>query len=124
MHALVKTSFLSFVVAASAACGGAGTGKGLRTDVTKQMSTIETPVASCYKEALTRSRKTAGTVVLSFSIEPKTGKFKDAAVATSTLGDPALEKCVVSEVSKLTLAKPQSTVVGIDSYPIRFSPSN
>jgi hypothetical protein len=123
MRVLLKTSFLSLVVA-SAACGGAGTGKGVRTDVTKQMSTIQTPVASCYKEALTRSRKTAGTMVLSFTIEPKTGKFKETAVASSTLGDPALEKCVLSEVSKLALAKPQSTVVGIDSYPIRFSPSN
>ena len=123
MSVLLKTSFLSLCVAAGA-CGGAGTGKGLRTDVTKQMSTIQTPVASCYKEALTRSRKTAGTMVLSFNIEPKTGKFKDTAVASSNVGDPDLEQCVVSEVSKLVLAKPQSTVVGIDSYPIEFSPSN
>ena len=124
MRSLLKISILSLVMGTAAACGGAGTGKGVRTDVTKQMSTIQAPVASCYKEALTRSRKTAGTMVLSFKIEPKTGKFKDAAVASSSLGDPALEKCVVGEVSKLALTKPQSTVVGIDSYPIKFSPSN
>jgi hypothetical protein len=63
-------------------------------------------------------------MVLRFNIEPKTGKFKEASVASSNLGDPALEACVVSAVTKLVLAKPQGTVVGIDSYPIRFSPSN
>src|SRR5690606_22924310 len=92
------------------ACGGAGTGKGVRTDVMTQMQSIEEPVASCYKEALhQRSRAIQGTLVLSFRIEPKTGKFQQAQVVQSEVADPDLERCVVTEVGKLTLSKPQST---------------
>lgn len=123
MRAPLFISLLGFLITASG-CGGAGMGKGVRTDVSTQMATIQDPVASCYKEALTRSRKIKGTVVLSFKIEPKTGKFKNTTVTRSDLADEELEQCVVSEVSKLALTKPQSTTVGIDSYPIRFSPSN
>jgi hypothetical protein len=118
-------SSLALLLSASlAACGGAGTGKAVRADVTKQMSSIEAPAAACYKEALTRSRKIKGTIVLAFKIEPKTGKFKSASIVRSDVDDAALESCVVAEVSKLVLSKPQSTVVGIDTYPIRFAPSN
>lgn len=120
-----KNVFFSILLGASlAACGGTGTSKGLRTDVTKQMSSIEPTVAGCYKEALVRNPTTSGTVVLAFKIEPKTGKFQSASVVRSDVGDPALEKCVVAEVSKLALAEPQKTKVGVDTYPIRFSPSN
>jgi hypothetical protein len=120
-----RNILLSILVGASlAACGGAGTGKGLRTDVTTQMNTIEPTVAGCYKEALARDRTTKGTIVLAFKIEPKTGKFIKAAVVSSNVGDNELETCVVAEVTKLVLAKPQKTKVGVDTYPIRFSPSS
>lgn len=104
-------------------CGGSGMGAGVRTDVMTQMQSIEQPIASCYKEALhQRSRQIQGTLVVSFRIEPKTGKFQQTQVVQSQVADPALERCVVEEVGKLTLAKPQKTAVGVDSYPIRFSP--
>ncbi len=105
-----------------AACGGSGTGKAVREGVSAQMLTIQSPIAKCYEEALTRSRQLRGQMILSFRIEPKTGKFQEARVASSELPDPQLERCVLAEVSKLVLPKPQKTVVGIDTYPLRFSP--
>ena len=120
-----RNALLSILIGASlAACGGSGIGKSVRTDVTKQMSTIEPTVAGCYKEALVRDRSTQGTIVLAFKIEPNTGKFMKASVVSSDVGDTELESCVVAEVSKLALAKPQKTKVGVDTYPIRFSPTN
>ncbi len=126
MRQAFKSIAICGVIATGAvACGGAGMGKGVRTDISAQMQTIEPAVASCYKDALsTRSRRIAGTMVLGFKVEPKTGKFKSATVLRSDLNDPALETCVVNEVTKLVLAKPQSTIIGIDDYPIRFSPIN
>lgn len=112
----------SLLTSLTVACGGTGTGKSVRNDVTTQMLTIESPVAKCYEDALKRSRKLSGTMVLSFRVEPKTGKFKDARVANSEVPDQELQDCVVREVLGLVLAKPQKTVVGIDSYPLRFSP--
>ncbi len=118
-------SCLAFILAASlAACGSSGAGKAVRTDVTQQMTSIEPSVSACYKEALTRSPKTQGMIVLSFKVEPKTGKFKNAKIVRSTVNDAELDQCVVAEVTKLVLSKPQSTVVGIDSYPLNFTPSN
>jgi len=117
------TGFIPFVLLATA-CGGAGTGKGVRTDVTTQMASAEGPISECYKTALTRSRRFAGDVVVSFRIEPKTGKFKEVRVAHSEINDAELQQCIIAEVGKLVLAKPQKTTVGIDTYPIRFSPSN
>lgn len=121
----MKQMTLSFCVLTlcAAGCGGAGMGKGVRSDVITQMATIKEPVSKCYKEAMDRIQKAkGGTLVLSFKIEPKTGKFLKPKVAKSSVRDPALTDCVVKEVSSLVLAKPQSTTVGIDHYPIRFTP--
>lgn len=112
----------SLIATLSLACGGAGMGQSVHSDVATQMQSIESPVAKCYEDALKRSRKLRGTMVLSFRVEPKTGKFKDARIASSELQDQELEACVVREVLGLVLSKPQSTVVGIDAYPLRFSP--
>lgn len=121
---MYRFSILISLALVATACGGAGTGKGVRTDVTTQMQTAQGPISQCYETALTRSRRFAGDVVLSFQIEPKTGKFNEVRVAHSQINDAELQQCIVTEVGKLVLAKPQKTTVGIDTYPIRFSPSN
>ena len=125
MSAFKTIVICGFLTSGAVACGGAGMGKGVHTDISAQMQTIEPAIASCYKDALhKRSRRIAGTMVVGFKVEPKTGKFKNATVLRSDLNDPELEACVVNEVTTLVLAKPQSTIIGIDDYPIRFSPSN
>ena len=104
------------------ACGGAGLGGGVRTDITDRMTTIETTVSQCYKAALERDRKLKGTMMVEIKVAPKTGQFEKVTIGRNDLSDDELARCVVSEVSKLKLAKPQKTVVSV-SYPLEFAPT-
>jgi hypothetical protein len=107
-----------------AACGGAGLSSDVRTDISAQMTTAQQPIAACYKDALKGNRKLKGTMVLTFAAAPSTGAFTDITVARDDLGDSTLQQCVVGEVGKLKLAKPQSTRIAVSGYPLDFQPSN
>jgi len=61
--------------------------------------------------------------VLTFAAAPSTGEFTDITVQHDELGDPNLQRCVITEVSKLKLQKPQSTRIAVSSYPIHFEPT-
>lgn len=105
------------------ACGGTGMGAETRADISARMATAQAPLERCYQTALKSNRKLQGMMVLSFVAAPKTGEFQDITVTHDEIRDPAVRQCVIEEVGKLKLEKPQGSRVSI-SYPIRFAPSN
>jgi hypothetical protein len=110
-------------LAIAAGCGGTGMGAATRADITAQMATAQRPLESCYQAALKSNRKLRGMIVLSFVATPSTGEFRDITIVRDELNDPAVRKCVIDEVGKLKLEKPQASRVSIN-YPIHFAPSN
>jgi hypothetical protein len=106
----------------AAGCGGTGLGADTRTDITARMTSAQPPIAACYHAGLKANRKLAGTMVLAFAAAPDTGQFQDVQVTRDELGDPGVRQCVIAEVGKLKLAKPQATRLSI-SYPIHFAPN-
>lgn len=116
---------LAVTVAASsllfAGCSKAGMGAEVRGDITARMRSAENPIAACYAAAVGRNRKLRGMMTLSIVAEPNTGKFTGVVVDRDQVGDTGLRQCVVTEVSKLVLAKPQKTRVQFQ-YPIDFQP--
>ena len=115
---------LKFLITATmlAGCASAGTGAGVRTDITAQMQTASSPIAACYKSALQTNRKLRGFMVLSFAAEPSSGKFVDGYVVRDDLNNASVRQCVLAEVAKLKLSKPQRTKVLVN-YPIDFQPN-
>jgi hypothetical protein len=113
--------WLSLAICA-AGCGGAGLGADTRADITARMTSAQQPLAACYHTGLKTNRKLAGKIVLAFAAAPNTGQFQDIQVARDDLGDPGVRKCVIEEVGKLKLAKPQATRLSI-RYPIDFAPN-
>lgn len=107
-----------------AACGGAGLSSDVRTDISARMASAQQPIAACYADALKANRKLRGTMVLAFAAAPKTGQFTEITVGRDDLGDPNLQRCVVGEVGKLKLEKPQSTRIAVPGYPLDFQPTN
>jgi hypothetical protein len=114
---------LSVVLAIAAGCGGTGLGAETRADITARMATAQKPLESCYQLALKSNRKLRGMIVLSFVAAPSTGEFRDITIVRDELNDPAVRKCVIDEVAKLKLEKPQGSRVSIN-YPIHFAPNN
>jgi len=106
----------------AAGCGGTGLGADTRADITARMTTAQQPLESCYQAALKTNRKLQGMMVLAFVAAPQTGQFQEITVTRDELGDPGVRKCVVDEVGKLKLDKPQASRVSI-SYPIHFAPN-
>jgi hypothetical protein len=114
---------LAAAVAAAIGCGGTGLGAETRTDISGRMATARSPIEACYEAALKANRKLQGTMVLSLVAAPQTGQFQDIAITRDDLNDPGMRKCVVDEVGKLKLEKPQASRVSV-SYPLHFAPSN
>lgn len=111
------------VVLGLAGCGGTGLGAETRADITARMTSAQEPLQACYQAALKSNRRLAGMMVLSFVAAPETGQFQEILVTRDELRDPAVRQCVVNEVGKLKLEKPQASRVAV-SYPIHFAPSN
>jgi len=104
-------------------CSGSGLGDEVRKDIQTQMDTVRPAITTCYADALKRNRKLQGQMTLAIKTEPDTGKFKEVNVTQNEVQDPALETCVVNQVTALKLQKPTTTAVATD-YPIKFAPSN
>lgn len=103
-----------------AGCAATGLGQGVRADVRARMATLEQPVARCYEEALKRNRKLRGSMLVAFVAASGTGKFSDVRVVRSDVADPDLERCVVEQVSSLTLTAPQKSQIAVE-YPFEFA---
>jgi hypothetical protein len=118
--AVVVPACLPIVLAVG--CAKSGMGAAVRTDVTARMATIQAPVQQCYASALERDRKLRGTVVLEFRAAAGTGQFEQVTVSQQGLPDQQLTQCLIDEVGKLKLEKPQKTAISIE-YPVRFQPN-
>lgn len=114
---------VTVVALAAGACSKSGMGAGVRTDIAARMQTIQAPVQMCYAVALERDRKLKGMMILSFRAAPGTGQFDQITVTRDEVGDDQVKKCVVDEVGKLKLEKPQKTAISVASYPIDFAPT-
>lgn len=106
----------------AAGCGGTGLGADTRADITARMTSAQPPIAACYQAGLKANRKLVGTMVVAFAAAPNTGQFTEIQVTRDELGDPGVRQCVIDEVGKLKLARPQATRLSI-SYPIHFAPN-
>ena len=106
----------------AAGCGGTGLGADTRADIAARMTSAQQPIAACYHAGLKTNRKLTGTMVLAFAAAPDTGQFTDIQVTRDELGDALVRQCVIEEVAKLKLARPQATRLSI-SYPIHFAPN-
>jgi len=64
-------------------------------------------VEACYKRIYDADQSAQGKVVVTFEVEPKTGKIvKAVVVPEGTTANPALQQCVVASLEGLTLDPP------------------
>lgn len=77
-------------------------------------------IRMCYENGLKMNPALAGTVVVKFVID-RTGAVSAAAPASSTLGDAAVDACIVRTFSALSFPEPENGIVTV-SYPITFHP--
>jgi beta-lactamase regulating signal transducer with metallopeptidase domain len=77
---------------------------------------------TCYEKALSRNKTLAGTVTVSFVINPD-GSVRDASDNASTLPDPHVVQCVVEGFGRLTYPPPEGGYVTV-VYPVVFSPGD
>ncbi|HEY3665011.1 MAG TPA: hypothetical protein VGL19_03380 [Polyangiaceae bacterium] len=86
--------------AASAGCGGAvRTADPYRDDVAKVLATKNGDVKACYDNLLKDKKDLTGKVTVKFTVEMKTGAFKDV----KTDGPAELGTCVSSAMTGLVL---------------------
>lgn len=110
---------LSFA-AATAACSNAGFSEATRKDISGRMASVQQPINRCYEAALSRNRKAAGTIVVAFVAEEKTGRFKDVAYKRNDIADGELDRCISAQVVTLKLQTPTTANVAVE-YPLDFA---
>jgi TonB family protein len=83
------------------------------------VTTHSADVRACYDQALARRPSLAGTLSVEFVIGPK-GDVTSATVTRSTLGDAAMEDCVVRKARGWRFPAPRGGGTVKVSYPFRF----
>ncbi len=79
-------------------------------------------VRYCYDHALAAHPSLSGRLVVQFTIAP-TGRVLAALLATSTLGNVAVESCVVAAVRRWEFPAPQAGGLASVTYPFQLSPA-
>jgi TonB family protein len=79
-------------------------------------------VRYCYERSLVRRPSLAGRVVVNFTIAPA-GRVLASVLQSSTLGDNAVEACVVDAIRRWDFPKPDGGGVVIVSYPFQLTPA-
>jgi hypothetical protein len=79
-------------------------------------------VRYCYEQALGRKPALAGRVVAHFSITPG-GTVLASALQTSTLGDAAVESCIVAATRRWSFPQPRGGGLVTVSYPFQLAPA-
>jgi TonB family protein len=74
---------------------------------------------NCYQRALVRSRNLAGKVAVRFTIAP-TGGVAQANVDETSMGDAAVESCIVGVMQSLRFPKPRGGGIVLVTYPFVF----
>lgn len=75
----------------------------------------------CYQRQLQRHPDLAGSVVTKFVIAGD-GTVSSASVKSSTIGDAAVEQCIVDRVRRLKFPEPNGNGIVIVAYPFTFAP--
>jgi hypothetical protein len=91
---------------AGVGCSGAiRTAEPYRDDVQAVLETKNGDVKACYDTLLQSNKDAAGRVTVHFTVEAKTGAFKDIkTVADGTTAPPELQQCVTTALSGLVLS--------------------
>lgn len=78
-------------------------------------------VRACYDTALAQNPSTSGDVVISYTIEKKTGKLTNVAVLSDkTTAPEGLQNCVMSALEGLKLARPDQRDGQVQSFTWSF----
>lgn len=81
-------------------------------------------IRQCYEASRQRNPGLRGKVTIAFTIQPS-GIVSYATVKESTIGDRALESCIVSRVRTWIFPKPQAPVeTQVSAYPFYLNPAN
>ena len=104
---LMSLLISTFAVSLVAGCGGAVTRTQAQwtEDTYKLLETQNEAIQKCYNTELKKNPQLAGTVVLDFHVDNKTGRFKRVKIdkKKTTAGDP-VRKCVTQVVQDLKLS--------------------
>ena len=76
-------------------------------------------VRTCYQAGLKRNPSLEGRVLVQFRIDPM-GDVVHAQAQSSTLGDQAVENCILAAVRRWTFDKPEGDASVIVTYPFIF----
>jgi outer membrane biosynthesis protein TonB len=79
-------------------------------------------IKRCYEKALKANPKLKGKIVVDWTINMR-GRVEHASVASDTIRDPGMKKCILSTIRRMRFPKPEDGPVPL-SYPFIFSPSN
>jgi hypothetical protein len=88
-----------------------------RDDVNKVLETKNGDVKACYDGLLQSKKDLAGNVTVHFTVEHKTGVFKDI----TTDGPPELGTCVSNALNGLVLAPPDDGHTGDATFVYAFT---
>jgi hypothetical protein len=117
-------ALIGFALAAGflGACGGAvRTAEPYRDDVAKVLESKSSDVKLCYDGILKNKKDVSGKVTVHFTVEAKTGSFKDiTTIADGTTAPPELGTCVTSALSGLVLT-PADVNNGDATYVYEFT---
>lgn len=109
---------IGFALAATTGCSVAvRDANTYRDDVGQVLATKNADVKACYDNILKTKKDTAGTVNVHFTVEMKTGAFKDVKVE----GPAELGTCVSSALGGLVLTPPDDGHVGDASFVYEFT---
>ncbi|MBT3220192.1 MAG: AgmX/PglI C-terminal domain-containing protein, partial [Proteobacteria bacterium] len=75
----------------------------------------------CYQRELTKNPSLGGKIVVKFVIA-KDGTVSKANIKETTMGNPAVEECVLGRFRRMQFPKPKGGGIVIVSYPFLFSP--
>jgi hypothetical protein len=119
-----KSTFLIFTTAFAIVAGCSFIARDTETYKAENRSLLETKtsdVRACYDAALATNPSLKGDVVISYTIEKKTGKLSNMTLLTDkTTAPEGLQNCVMSAVEGLTFPKPDRRDGVVQSFTWSF----
>jgi TonB family protein len=92
-----------------------------RKSIVEVVATQRSRFRWCYETRLASNPNLAGKISVRFTISGK-GRVSDAVVASSSVGDPLVERCVVDAFKRLVFPPPSQGEDVVVTYPLRFDP--
>jgi hypothetical protein len=114
---------LSLAVFGAVGCK-TGADPAIRTNISAQLQSAQSPIQACYQKSLTTNRKLRGMYVVQLAVAGDTGQFQEIVLRRDEPQDPVLRFCVTQQLAKLKLDKPPGKRVEVESIPIKFEWAN